>query len=146
MRQCFGATVAIVLGFAAMPSSAWAYDVHVYRGVAKEPNGPAILSKPQFTFKNGVISTFDAAHLNSINQACRFRFKITNLDRAQPQPNDRGDVDGLPNFTATFDNNPAGHWSIAKPQNLNPTKAAEAVSTYAKNHRGDVSDGNQGGC
>jgi hypothetical protein len=122
------------------------YDVHVYRGVDANVNsGRATLSPSQFSF-NADLSTFMDPAQAPLQKPCNYRFQITGVAHEPPEPNDTGAVTGLPNYTAIYDNNPAGHWGIQHPNDVSPDQAKAAVSAYAQQNRGNVVNGTLNNC
>lgn len=126
--------VLIVCGYAVV-AAADARAFEIFRSVAHNNNGVATLSPSQFSFNAGPLSTFDWAHRPNSN--CYVEFRVQNLPNDPPQANDAGTVQGLAGYTATFDNNPAGHWSITRPGGTSAAQARIDVSNYA---RGDVAN------
>jgi hypothetical protein len=117
------------------------YNVTVYRGVDAKGNGRATLSPSQFRF-NPDLSTFDAPGHAPVLKPCNYSLMVTGVPNQPAQPNDTGTVAGVPgNFVATFDNNPAGHWSIASQPD-----AGAIFSTYAQANRGQIVNGTQQNC
>lgn len=106
-------------------------NVDVYRGVDAKPNGKAVLSPSQFRF-NPTLSTFRLPTDAPVQKPCQVRFVITGLPNSPPVAGDSGAVQNLAGYTATFDNNPAGHWSIQQPGGVSADDAKTAVSNYAK--------------
>jgi hypothetical protein len=113
--------------------------VPIYRGVDANVNtGLASLAPGQFTWTpvNQVGSTLSTFNVPSLIKSCNFQFDVTggNLQNP-PQPGEHGDITGpglgLPGYTATFDNNPPGHWSITHPVGINDQQARTAVSAFA---------------
>ncbi len=97
----------------------------IYRGVDKSSNtGFADLAPSQFKFSNGDMSTFEYPIEAPVQKPCQFSFDVKN-----------GLVTGLPNFTATKDNKPEGHWNIKRPANLSDKEAGTEVSDYAKKEK-----------
>ncbi len=126
-------------------SSAWAFDVDVYRGVdANAVTGRATLSPSQFRF-NPDLSTFNTTA--ATGKPCNYRFTITGVANNPAQQGDQGTVHfagaSLPVgvYTATFNNLPPGHWSIDHPGAINADAAKLAIGTYAQANRGNVVGG-----
>jgi hypothetical protein len=117
-------------------------NMSIYRGVNASSNGNANLSPGQFRFNND-LSTFNQA---SQNHPCNYSFTVTGVPNNPAQVNDEGNVSGLIGYRAKFDNNPQGHWSVIKPANVTADQAKQAVSDYAKTHRGNVVNGSQNNC
>ncbi|OKH86554.1 hypothetical protein [Thalassospira sp. TSL5-1] len=135
-------TASCLLAIAFMTTPALA-DVDIYRGVDAKQNGRATLSPSQFNF-NPDLSTFNDPALAPVHKSCNFRFTVTLAD--DPEVGDSGPVVGLEGYTATYDNNPEGHWGIAHPANVNADEAKAAVSLYAQANRGRVVNGTQNNC
>jgi len=123
------------------------FNFDVYRGVNANANsGLASLAPGQFAF-NPELSTFDNPQLAPVQKPCNYRFQVTNLPgNPPPVQGIAGAVTGLLGYTATFDNNPPGHWSINAPAGVTPQQAAAAVSVYALANRGNVVNGTQQNC
>ncbi|PKR53579.1 hypothetical protein [Thalassospira marina] len=136
-------TASCLLAIAFMTTPALA-DVDIYRGVdANQNSGRASLAPSQFSF-NPDLSTFNDPALAPVQKRCNFRFTVTLAD--DPVVGDHGPVVGLEGYTATFDNNPAGHWGIAHPANVNADAAKAAVSAYAQVNRDRVVNGTLNNC
>lgn len=124
-----------------------AFDV--YRGVDAAANGNARLNPGTFRF-NPELSTFSPRVRTG--GKCNVRFTVQNLPNNPPQQGDQGDVAGLPqhngnSYTATFDNVPPGHWSVAQPAGVLAATAQQEVSQWAQANRANVvENGSQANC
>jgi hypothetical protein len=124
-----------------------AMAVYIYRGVDANANtGLASLAPSQFNF-NPDLSTFDNPALAPVQKPCNYRFDVTGPNiQNPPQPGNVGDITGLPGYSATFNNNPLGHWSISPPAGVSQQGAKTAVSAFAKANRGNVVNGTLQNC
>ncbi|HEX8698270.1 MAG TPA: hypothetical protein VF815_05505 [Myxococcaceae bacterium] len=122
-------------------------QLYIYRGVdqSNPGTGRASLAPSQFNF-NPELSTFDNPGMAPVLKPCNYRFTVSNVAHQPPQPGDTGAVDGLPGYTATFDNNPPGHWGIQHPAGVTPAQAKTAVSQYAQDNRDNVINGTAVNC
>ncbi|RCK43896.1 hypothetical protein TH25_20890 [Thalassospira profundimaris] len=136
-------TASCLLAIAFMTTPALA-DVDIYRGVdANQNTGRASLAPSQFRF-NPDLSTFNNPANAPVQKSCNFRFTVTLA--GNPQQGANGPVVGLPGYTATFDNNPQGHWGIIHPTNVTADQAKQAVADYAQANRGRVVNGALNNC
>lgn len=145
-------TVLMLAGSVLGASQAWAFNVNVYRGVNANANtGLASLAPGQFNF-NPELSTFNNPGVAPVLKPCNYRFTITGVANNPAQPNDNGTVlfagASLPVgvYTATFDNNPPGHWGVYHPGAVTALQARAAISAYAQANRGNVVNGTLGNC
>ncbi len=120
------------------------HDFYIFRGVnANANNGNAQLGPAQFGFPN--MSTFGNPAQAPVPRPCNYRFQVTGVANDPPHVGDSGPVTGLPGFTATFDDNPPGHWTVTAPA-ADPAPAT-TVSAYAQaNRAGNVVNGTQQNC
>ncbi|MGZ5006495.1 MAG: hypothetical protein ACXWFI_01165 [Methylobacter sp.] len=132
-----------VLGLSVFIGCQSVMAVPIYRGVDRLANGNAKLTPNQFNF-NPELSTFNAVGIAPVQKPCEYRFDVSGGNIQNP-PNvgEHGDVTGLVGYTATFDNNPPGHWSIQQPHGVSADNARTAVSVYALANRGNVVNGTQ---
>jgi hypothetical protein len=139
--------LSIILGLCVFIGCQSAMAVSIYRGVDANVNtGLASLAPGQFSF-NPTLSTFNAVGIAPVHKPCEYRFDVTGGNIQNP-PNvgEHGDVTGLAGYTATFDNDPIGHWGITQPNGVSAANARIAVSVYALANRGNVVNGTQGNC
>lgn len=121
-------------------------QAYIFRGVDANANtGRATLSPSQFAF-NPDLSTFAAPGQAPVQKQCNYRFTVSGLPNDPPHVGDSGTVDGLPDYTAVFDDNPLGHWGIRQPNGVTPDQAKQAVSAYAQANRGNVVNGTLASC
>jgi hypothetical protein len=120
--------------------------VTLYRGVGvSNPNtGRATLNPGAFRFDpvSGVpgsveLSTFDSIVAASAANGA-YPCYLTFTASAVPVVGASGVVLGLPGYVATYDNNPAGHWSIMAPAGVSSAVARGDVSVYAQAGRPGV--------
>lgn len=124
--------------------------VPIYRGVDASPNGRASLAPGQFNF-NPTLSTFDLPANAPVQKPCNYQFDVTGGNLSPiPVVGEHGDITGpglgLPGYTATFDDNPHGHWGITQPNGVSADQAKAAVSLLAQANRGNVVNGTQVNC
>lgn len=116
----------------------------IYRGVDMGEATDPVLTPNQFIY-NGApagMSTFDTQDGAPVEKPCLYKYTVTNLPNDPPLPGDSGGVSTLPvGYTAVFDNNPAGHWSIRSPAGVSNANAAKTTSESAMHHRLNVING-----
>ncbi len=143
-------TLALILVSAPHVPEALGHDVHVYRGVNANANsGIASTSPGQFSFTGipAALSTFDSVDGAPVAKPCLFRFTVTGVAHDPAVAGDTGTIAGLPGYTATFDNDPEGHWSITMPGGVDALQARAEVSLFASNPANRVIvNGSQNNC
>jgi hypothetical protein len=117
--------------------------VTLYRGVDANKTGKANLSPSAFRFDpvSGVPNAVELSTFNSIDAASAVKpypCFLTFSASAVSMVGATGAVSGLPGYIATYDNDPAGHWSIMAPLNVSSSVARSAVSSYAQAGRPGV--------
>lgn len=128
--------------------TAKAETTNVFRAVQANNAGVARTNPGQFRF-NPSLSTFDAAHLPP--SPCYVVFLITGVQNNPPQQGDTGLVDDLKHgdayYTATFNNNPPGHWDIELPDGVTDPEGRQDVSDYARaNPEENIVNGTSNNC
>lgn len=139
--------LSIILGLSVfiVCQSAMADLTYIYRGVDANASNKATLSPSQFNFTGepATLSTFSIPNGAPVQKPCNYRFEVTGPNIQDPTAQgDSGAVTGLDGYTATFDNDPIGHWGITRPDGVTVAEAKIAVSDYAKATRGNVVYGN----